>query len=349
MQHRRLLLSPARAQLWPAGHRSPTLALSPALKPMRATIHAPPTSPEAAAPRARAARPPSRHAARYWRYRWPTPTGCCWVRRATVPRPAQPCRSRPARSGAVPAGTRCDRSAAGLDGTAACAATAGESRLRRIDGDALAGAATRRPAAPRMPRHAYPHPGAAPRAHRVSKSSGVTAPPPWFPLTCIERIHDRTSPQSTPFPPPALAGPAAGAAGTGDERADDLVLQTREQRPGPCRVTERVAIADPARYRDAASAVHCWSARHRAPPRSCSGTRAEPQRLQVRVQSAVQGAADAGANGLVFTQQDNQGLLQEAPTVCCRTCRNRRPPRWPWAGRTACRRIDGKQRRRRAG
>ena len=37
---------------------------------------------------------------------------------------------------------------------------------------------------------------------------------------------------------------------------------------------------------------------------------AEPQRLQVRVQSAVQGAADAGSNGLVFTQQDNQGLLQ---------------------------------------
>ncbi len=37
---------------------------------------------------------------------------------------------------------------------------------------------------------------------------------------------------------------------------------------------------------------------------------AEPQRLQVRVQSAVQGAADTDANGLVFTQQDNQGLLQ---------------------------------------
>ncbi len=32
--------------------------------------------------------------------------------------------------------------------------------------------------------------------------------------------------------------------------------------------------------------------------------------MQVRVQSAVQGAADTGSGGLVFTQQDNQGLLQ---------------------------------------
>jgi hypothetical protein len=37
---------------------------------------------------------------------------------------------------------------------------------------------------------------------------------------------------------------------------------------------------------------------------------AEPQRLQVRVQSAVQGAASTGGNDLVFTQQDQQGLLQ---------------------------------------
>jgi pilus assembly protein CpaB len=84
-----------------------------------------------------------------------------------------------------------------------------------IDGDALAGRGNAPPAATRMPPRAA---GAAQRARRASRSSVATAPPPWFPLTCIERIHDRTSPPSTPFSPPALAGPAAGAAGTGNER-----------------------------------------------------------------------------------------------------------------------------------
>ncbi len=150
-------------------------AVASTAKPMRATIHAPPTSPEAAAARARAQRPPSRHAARYWRYRWPTPTGCLLGAQqgklflACAADPGQP-------DLALFPGTRCDP-LRGLD--------AGQ-RLRcngrRITPTPAStvmhwpAAATRRPAAPRMPRHAPP--GAAPRAHRVSKSSGVTAPPP---------------------------------------------------------------------------------------------------------------------------------------------------------------------------
>ncbi|VTQ64873.1 Uncharacterised protein [Stenotrophomonas maltophilia] len=100
MQHRRACCCHACACSAMASRTSPrpTMTLLPALKPMPATIRAPLTSPEAAAPRARAARLPSPHAARYWRYRWPTPTGCCWVHSrascswpcATLPMPASP-------------------------------------------------------------------------------------------------------------------------------------------------------------------------------------------------------------------------------------------------------------------
>ncbi len=98
--------------------------------------------------------------------------------------------------------------------------------------------------------------------------------------------------------------------------ADDLVLQAREQRPWTLPADlERVAIADPG----VADIVMLRGQRQALLVGKAPGTttlllwhrkQAEPQRLQVRVQSAVQGAADAGSNGLVFTQQDNQGLLQ---------------------------------------
>ena len=98
--------------------------------------------------------------------------------------------------------------------------------------------------------------------------------------------------------------------------ADDLVLQAREQRPWTLPGDlERVAIADPG----VADIVMLRGQRQALLVGKAPGTttlllwhrkQAEPQRLQVRVQSAVQGAADTGANGLVFTQQDNQGLLQ---------------------------------------
>ncbi len=98
--------------------------------------------------------------------------------------------------------------------------------------------------------------------------------------------------------------------------ADDLVLQAREQRPWTLPGDlERVAIADPG----VADIVMLRGQRQALLVGKAPGTttlllwhrkQTEPQRLQVRVQSAVQGAADAGANGLVFTQQDNQGLLQ---------------------------------------
>jgi pilus assembly protein CpaC len=67
-------------------------------------------------------------------------------------------------------------------------------------------------------------------------------------LTCIERIHDRTSLPPTPLPRQrwlalllVLLAPATSVA------ADDLVLQAREQRPWTLPADlERVAIADPA-------------------------------------------------------------------------------------------------------
>jgi pilus assembly protein CpaB len=115
-----------------------------------------------------------------------------------------------------------------------------------IDGDALAGRGNAPPAATRMPRHA-PAARRSARVRRASRSSVATAPPPWFPLTCIERIHDRTSPP-TPLPRQrwlalllVLLAPATSVA------ADDLVLQAREQRPWTLPADlERVAIADPA-------------------------------------------------------------------------------------------------------
>ena len=98
--------------------------------------------------------------------------------------------------------------------------------------------------------------------------------------------------------------------------ADDLVLQAREQRPWNLPADlERVAIADPG----VADVVMLRGRRQALLVGKAPGTttlllwhhkQAEPQRLQVRVQSAVQGAADAGTSGLMFTQQDSQGLLQ---------------------------------------
>lgn len=98
--------------------------------------------------------------------------------------------------------------------------------------------------------------------------------------------------------------------------ADDLLLQTREQRPWTLPADlERVAIADPG----VADIVMLRGARQALLVGRAPGTttlllwhrkQSEPQRVQVRVQSAVQGAADAGSSGLVFTQQDQQGLLQ---------------------------------------
>ncbi|HYQ21844.1 type II and III secretion system protein family protein [Stenotrophomonas sp.] len=106
-----------------------------------------------------------------------------------------------------------------------------------------------------------------------------------------------------------LLAPAAGVA------ADDLVLQTREQRPWSLPADlERVAIADPG----VADIVMLRGQRQALLVGKAPGSttlllwhrgKGEPKRVQVRVQSAVQGAADAGT-GLVFTQQDQQGLLQ---------------------------------------
>ncbi len=107
-----------------------------------------------------------------------------------------------------------------------------------------------------------------------------------------------------------LLAPGTGVA------ADELVLQAREQRPWTLPADlERVAIADPG----VADVVMLRGQRQALLVGKAPGTttlllwhkkQGEPQRLQVRVQSAVQGAADAGRNGLVFTQQDHQGLLQ---------------------------------------
>ncbi|WP_313050116.1 type II and III secretion system protein family protein [Stenotrophomonas cyclobalanopsidis] len=107
-----------------------------------------------------------------------------------------------------------------------------------------------------------------------------------------------------------LLAPGTGVA------ADELVLQAREQRPWTLPADlERVAIADPG----VADVVMLRGQRQALLVGKAPGTttlllwhkkQGEPQRLQVRVQSAVQGAADAGRNGLVFTQQDQQGLLQ---------------------------------------
>lgn len=98
--------------------------------------------------------------------------------------------------------------------------------------------------------------------------------------------------------------------------ADDLVLQAREQRPWSLPANlERVAIADPG----VADIVMLRGRRQALLVGKSPGTttlllwhrgQAEPQRMQVRVQSAVQGAAGTGASGLAFTQQDGQGLLQ---------------------------------------
>ncbi len=107
-----------------------------------------------------------------------------------------------------------------------------------------------------------------------------------------------------------LLAPGTGVA------ADELVLQAREQRPWTLPADlERVAIADPG----VADVVMLRGQRQALLVGKAPGTttlllwhkkQGEPQRLQVRVQSAVQGAAEAGRNGLVFTQQDQQGLLQ---------------------------------------
>lgn len=98
--------------------------------------------------------------------------------------------------------------------------------------------------------------------------------------------------------------------------ADDLVLQAREQRPWNLPADlERVAIADPG----VADIVMLRGQRQALLVGRMPGTttlllwhrkQAEPQRVTVRVQSAVQGAASTGGNDLVFTQQDQQGLLQ---------------------------------------
>lgn len=98
--------------------------------------------------------------------------------------------------------------------------------------------------------------------------------------------------------------------------ADDLVLQAREQRPWTLPADlERVAIADPG----VADLVMLRGQRQALLVGKTPGTttlllwhrrQAEPQRLTVRVESAVQGAARTGGNDLVFTQQDQQGLLQ---------------------------------------
>ena len=95
--------------------------------------------------------------------------------------------------------------------------------------------------------------------------------------------------------------------------ADELLLQTREQRPWTLPADlERVAIADPGvadivMLRGQRQALLVGKAPGNTTLLLWHRKQSEPQRLQVRVQSAVQGAADAG---LTFTQQDQQGLLQ---------------------------------------
>lgn len=98
--------------------------------------------------------------------------------------------------------------------------------------------------------------------------------------------------------------------------ADDLVLQAREQRPWTLPADlERVAIADPGvadivMLRGQRQALLVGKAPGSTTLLLWHRARAEPQRVQVRVQSAVQGAAGAADSGLSFTQQDQQGLLQ---------------------------------------
>lgn len=122
--------------------------------------------------------------------------------------------------GVVPAIARSDRPAAwARRRTAARPATAGEPRFCRY---------RQRRAGRTWQCTATRHPGFT--VARAGATSQCTARAgdrdhprrqfriPCLPLTCIECIHDRTSPPSTPLPPPALAGPAAGAAGAGNER-----------------------------------------------------------------------------------------------------------------------------------
>lgn len=95
----------------------------------------------------------------------------------------------------------------------------------------------------------------------------------------------------------------------------ELVLQTREQRPWSLPANlERMAIADPSvadvvmlRGREAllvgkapgSTTLLLWRNGHR-----------EPERLQVEVRSAVQGALSASGGGTGLIVQDGQGLLQ---------------------------------------
>ncbi|KAF1016799.1 MAG: Type II secretion system protein D [Stenotrophomonas maltophilia] len=100
------------------------------------------------------------------------------------------------------------------------------------------------------------------------------------------------------------------------QAADELVLQTREQRPWTLPADlERVAIADPG----VADIVMLRGQREALLVGKAPGSttlllwhrrQTEPQRLQVRVRSAVQGAAESSDSGLQFSQQDAQGLLQ---------------------------------------
>lgn len=103
--------------------------------------------------------------------------------------------------------------------------------------------------------------------------------------------------------------------------APDLVLQTREQRPWTLPANlERVAIADPG----VADLVMLRGPRQALLVGKAAGTttlllwhrqQSEPQRLQVEVRSAVQGALPSH-DDLQLTVQDQQGLLQgSAPSL----------------------------------
>ncbi|WP_313340976.1 type II and III secretion system protein family protein [Stenotrophomonas sp.] len=103
--------------------------------------------------------------------------------------------------------------------------------------------------------------------------------------------------------------------------APDLVLQTREQRPWTLPADlERVAIADPG----VADLVMLREPRQALLVGKRAGTttlllwrrqQSEPQRLQVDVRSAVQGALPS-PDDLQLTVQDQQGLLQgSAPSL----------------------------------
>jgi pilus assembly protein CpaC len=103
--------------------------------------------------------------------------------------------------------------------------------------------------------------------------------------------------------------------------APDLVLQTREQRPWTLPADlERVAIADPG----VADLVMLRGPRQALLVGKSAGTttlllwhrqQSEPQRLQVEVRSAVQGALPS-QDDLQLTVQDQQGLLQgSAPSL----------------------------------